>query len=391
MYEDVSCGLACTARKLETPRGINPGFIQLKAMLMDLEWIVQNTRKRLELQHKLGSHLHEEKEAQEQTEVLGAPNWTPRTCRKAAWAGTLQTRASGKACPGQAVKDSKLPWCPFSLLMFPFVLPLLDSAGSHFKPSHCGTLLVNADSTTFLATCTYYSVRDELSAWKIHRHPQEGSSCGGAMNVALTRTFCLGLLLVVATAFPTPLFLEEDSKDATTSARSPLTTPNTGGLISTILSKIDSVKEQLCKNDETCTTSKEALTENNLNLPKLEQKDGCFHTGFNQETCLIRLTSGLLEYQVYLKYLEDTYKEDAKTLQAGTRALLEYLKQRMHNPVKISSPDPTTNAILLEKMKMQNGWKKTTTMRLILQSLKLFMEFAQRAHRIILHEQQKQL
>ncbi|XP_066210309.1 interleukin-6 [Saccopteryx leptura] len=203
--------------------------------------------------------------------------------------------------------------------------------------------------------------------------------------------FCLGLLLVVATAFPTPLFLEEDSKDATTSARSPLTTPNTEGLISTIRSKINSMELQLCKNDGMCATSKEALTENNLNLPKLEQKDGCLYTGFNQETCLVRLSTGLLEYQVYLRYLEDTYEEDAKTLQGATRALREYLRQRMHNPDKVSSPDPTTNTILLEKMKMQNGWKRTMTVHLILSSLKTFMECAQRAHRMMLHEQQKQL
>lgn len=35
-----------------------------------------------------------------------------------------------------------------------------------------------------------------------------------------------------------------------------------------------------------CESSKEALAENNLNLPKMAEKDGCFQSGFNEvPTC----------------------------------------------------------------------------------------------------------
>lgn len=42
------------------------------------------------------------------------------------------------------------------------------------------------------------------------------------------------------------------------------------------------IPSQMCDKFNKCEDSKEALAENNLHLPKLEGKDGCFQSGFNQ-------------------------------------------------------------------------------------------------------------
>ncbi|CAK6434475.1 unnamed protein product [Pipistrellus nathusii] len=195
--------------------------------------------------------------------------------------------------------------------------------------------------------------------------------------------FSLGLLLVMATAFPTPVPRGEDSNNDTTSYRPPLTSSEQiEKLIKSILLEISDVKNKMCDNHESCKNSKEVLTENNLNLPKLARKDGCFHSGFNQETCLIRLTTGLLEYQVYLEYLQNTFEEHAKAMQMRTKALVKILRQKIKNPVEETIPDPTTNTGLLEKMHAQNEWLKTTTIHLILRSLEDFLQFTQRAIRM---------
>ncbi|XP_036992198.2 interleukin-6 isoform X1 [Artibeus jamaicensis] len=194
--------------------------------------------------------------------------------------------------------------------------------------------------------------------------------------------FSLGLLLVIATAFPTPVPLGEDSKEETTSKRSPLTSPDQiEKLIKSIMLEISEVKNKMCDNHETCKNSKEALTENNLNLPKLTRRDGCFQSGFNEKTCLTRLTTGLVKFQVYLQYLQNTFEDNAKAMQMRIKALVNILKQK--NPDEEATPEPTTDASLLEQMQAQNEWRKTTTIHLILRSLEDFLQFAQRAVRIM--------
>ncbi|KAF5927762.1 hypothetical protein HPG69_000668 [Diceros bicornis minor] len=231
------------------------------------------------------------------------------------------------------------------------------------------------------------------------------SSRNPAMNSLSTSAFSpvafsLGLLLVVATAFPTPLSLGEDSKDDTTSNRPLLTTADkTGHHIKYILDKISALKKeghfynnssgvpfQMCNNFSKCENSKEILAENNLNLPKMAEKDGCFQSGFNQETCLKKITTGLSEFQIYLKYLQNQFKsenENAKTIQISTNALVKMLKQKIKNPDEVTSPDPTENTSLLEKLQSQNEWLKNTTIHLILRSLEDFLQFSLRAVRIM--------
>uniref|UniRef100_A0A8C0CQX9 Interleukin-6 n=1 Tax=Balaenoptera musculus TaxID=9771 RepID=A0A8C0CQX9_BALMU len=153
------------------------------------------------------------------------------------------------------------------------------------------------------------------------------------MNSLSTIAFSLGLLLVMTTAFPTPGPLGEDCKDDTTSGRLLLTSPDkTEALIKYILGKISAMRKEMCEKYDKCENSKEALAENNLNLPKMAEKDGCFQSGFNQETCLMRVTTGLLEYQIYLDYLQNEYEGDKGSIEAvqiSIKALVQILRQKV--------------------------------------------------------------
>ncbi|XP_059788833.1 interleukin-6 [Balaenoptera ricei] len=208
-----------------------------------------------------------------------------------------------------------------------------------------------------------------------------------AMNSLSTIAFSLGLLLVMTTAFPTPGPLGEDFKDDTTSGRLLLTSPDrTEALIKYILGKISAMRKEMCEKYDKCENSKEALAENNLNLPKMAEKDGCFQSGFNQETCLMRVTTGLLEYQIYLDYLQNEYEGDKGSIEAvqiSIKALVQILRQKVKNPDEVTTPDPTTNASLLNNLQSQNDdWMKNTKIILILRSLENFLQFSLRAIRI---------
>nr|AAB62246.1 interleukin-6 [Equus caballus] len=195
--------------------------------------------------------------------------------------------------------------------------------------------------------------------------------------------FSLGLLLVMATAFPTPLPLGEDE----TTSNGPLltTADKTKQHIKYILGKISALKNEMCNNFSKCENSKEVLAENNLNLPKMAEKDGCFQSGFNQETCLMKITTGLSEFQIYLEYLQNEFKgekENVKTMQISTKVLVQILMQKMKNP-EVTTPDPTAKSSLLAKLHSQNEWLKNTTTHLILRSLEDFLQFSLRAVRIM--------
>ncbi|XP_059964140.1 interleukin-6 [Mesoplodon densirostris] len=207
------------------------------------------------------------------------------------------------------------------------------------------------------------------------------------MNSLSTIAFSLGLLLVTATAFPTPGPMGEDFKDDTTSDRILLTSPDkTEALIKYILGKISAMRKEMCEKYDKCENSKEALAENNLNLPKMAEKDGCFQSGFNQETCLMRITTGLLEYQIYLDYLQNEYEGDKGSIEAvqiSIKALVQILRQKVKNPDEVTTPDPTTNASLMNNLQSQNDdWMKNTKIILILRSLENFLQFSLRAIRI---------
>lgn len=53
------------------------------------------------------------------------------------------------------------------------------------------------------------------------------------------------------------------------------------------------------------------------------------HRLSSQETCLMRITTGLLEFQIYLEYLENKFEGNAKAMQMRTKALVLILQQRV--------------------------------------------------------------
>ncbi|XP_022359077.1 interleukin-6 isoform X2 [Enhydra lutris kenyoni] len=199
--------------------------------------------------------------------------------------------------------------------------------------------------------------------------------------------FSLGLLLVMATAFPTPGPLGGDSKDDATSNRPPLTSADKmEDFIKFILGKISALRNEMCDKYNKCEDSKEVLAENNLNLPKLAEKDRCFQSRFNQETCLTRITTGLQEFQLHLKYLESNYegnKDNAHSVYISTKHLLQTLRPMAQNQIEVTTPDPTTDASLQALFKSQDKWLKHTTIHLILRRLEDFLQFSLRAIRIM--------
>uniref|UniRef100_A0A8C9PV66 Interleukin-6 n=1 Tax=Spermophilus dauricus TaxID=99837 RepID=A0A8C9PV66_SPEDA len=142
-----------------------------------------------------------------------------------------------------------------------------------------------------------------------------------------------GLLLVVATAFPASELYREDGENSVTRNKpTRATSEKNAGQISYLIKEVFEMRKELCKNDETCIKSHVAVSENNLNLPKMTEKDGCFQIGYNGDNCLVRVTSGLLEFQVYLRYIRNKFQESknrdrAEHVQFSSKALTEILKQ----------------------------------------------------------------
>ncbi|XDB49864.1 hypothetical protein AB1E18_003433 [Capra hircus] len=208
-----------------------------------------------------------------------------------------------------------------------------------------------------------------------------------AMNSLFTSAFSplavsLGLLLVMTSAFPTPGPLGEDFKNDTTPSRLLLTTPEkTEALIKHIVDKISAIRKEICEKNDECENSKETLAENKLKLPKMEEKDGCFQSGFNQAICLIKTTAGLLEYQIYLDFLQNEFEGNQETvmeLQSSIRTLIQILKEKIAGLITT----PATNTDMLEKMQSSNEWVKNAKVIIILRSLENFLQFSLRAIRM---------
>ncbi|XP_017727047.1 PREDICTED: interleukin-6 isoform X1 [Rhinopithecus bieti] len=197
--------------------------------------------------------------------------------------------------------------------------------------------------------------------------------------------FSLGLLLVLPAAFPAPVLLGEDSKDVAAPHSQPLTSSERiDKHIRYILDGISALRKETCNRSNMCESSKEALAENNLNLPKMAEKDGCFQSGFNEETCLVKIITGLLEFEVYLEYLQNRFEsseEQARAVQMSTKVLIQFLQKKAKNLDAITTPEPTTNASLLTKLQAQNQWLQDMTTHLILRSFKEFLQSSLRALR----------
>ncbi|KAK2492915.1 hypothetical protein MC885_018596 [Smutsia gigantea] len=222
------------------------------------------------------------------------------------------------------------------------------------------------------------------------------------MNSLFTSAFrpaflSLGLLLVMGTGFVTPA-----PAGGVTSNKPSLTTPgNVEQRVKYMLSKISELRKELCSKFDKCN-NQNAVSTNNLQLPKLEERDGCFQSGYNQDICALRFTSGLLEYEIYLEYVQGSYdgdKDKAKNLEDSIKALVQALREKVglsssphmvwedtlketaSTTRELCTPSPSAREGLLHKLKSQAQWLKNSTIYLILKGFEDFLEIGIRAVR----------
>uniref|UniRef100_H0WPC6 Interleukin-6 n=1 Tax=Otolemur garnettii TaxID=30611 RepID=H0WPC6_OTOGA len=198
--------------------------------------------------------------------------------------------------------------------------------------------------------------------------------------------FSLGLLLATATAFPTSGPLEVLEKDATPAKPLSLSTPEqTEGLITHIIMEINDLNGKMCSKGIKCEGDSHVMENNKLHLPRLEDDDGCFETGFNKEECLTRITYGLSGYEKYLAYIEGKFEGDineAVALDLGTKHLIDVLKQKLSNPTQVTA-NPTTDSEVIAELDSQEDWQQYTAIHIILVNLKEYLHKTLRALRHI--------
>ncbi|KAM5271799.1 interleukin-6-like [Ctenodactylus gundi] len=156
--------------------------------------------------------------------------------------------------------------------------------------------------------------------------------------------------------------------------------------ISHILSIIRELKQEMCNGDVKCIDINVALLKNNLNLSKLTEKDGCFEAGYNWENCLLKLTSGLLNFEIYLNYMQNKFhtheaNNKAKEIFQVTKMLTQILKAEVKNKDEIVSPSPTAKAHLQEKLLRQNEGQTLLTIQVVMHTLQDFLQCGLRASR----------
>ncbi|XP_013910174.1 PREDICTED: interleukin-6 [Thamnophis sirtalis] len=139
---------------------------------------------------------------------------------------------------------------------------------------------------------------------------------------------------------------------------------------------------QLCKEQNACKGTMEIMAQNNLNLPKIIKEDGCYQPGFQKESCLRKLSSGLYTFRTFLEYIEETTQRSV-SVSIGAQNLAETLKSMMNNPETVSMPSPDAQKTLAAKLREQRAWNIIVIKHFILQDFTLFMETTSRVIRLL--------
>ncbi|NWR63649.1 IL6 protein, partial [Bucorvus abyssinicus] len=145
---------------------------------------------------------------------------------------------------------------------------------------------------------------------------------------------------------------------------------------------------QMCEKFTVCENSMEILIQNNLNLPKVTEKDGRDFLTFLsfQDKCLRKISSGLYTFQTYLEYIQETFtseKQNVESLCYSTQHLAHTLRQMVINPDEVIIPDSATQESLRTKLKSNKTWIEKITTHLILRDFTSFMEKTVRAIRYL--------
>uniref|UniRef100_A0A8B9NTQ4 Interleukin-6 n=1 Tax=Accipiter nisus TaxID=211598 RepID=A0A8B9NTQ4_9AVES len=146
------------------------------------------------------------------------------------------------------------------------------------------------------------------------------------------------------------------------------------------------LQEEMCEKFTVCKNSMEMLAQNNLNLPKVTEEDGCLLAGFDEDKCLRKISSGLFTFQTYLKYIQETFtseKQNVESLCYSTEHLANTIRQMVVNPDEVIIPDSATQESLRAKLKSNKNWIEKITTHLILRDFTSFMEKTVRAIRYL--------
>ncbi|XP_010285630.1 PREDICTED: interleukin-6, partial [Phaethon lepturus] len=146
------------------------------------------------------------------------------------------------------------------------------------------------------------------------------------------------------------------------------------------------VSPQMCEKFTVCENSMELLVRNNLNLPRVTEEDGCLLTGFDEDKCLRKISSGLYTFQTYLEYVRETFiseKQNIELLCYSTEHLARTVRQMVINPNEVIIPDLAAQKSLRAKLKSDKTWIEKITTHLILRDFTSFMEKTVRAVRYL--------
>ncbi|KAM5271795.1 interleukin-6-like [Ctenodactylus gundi] len=188
----------------------------------------------------------------------------------------------------------------------------------------------------------------------------------------------------MATAFPTSDIPTEDFEASTTPNNPTTHKSKNGNQIALLLRKIEALRDMMCKTHVTCIGQDMIAMTDNLNLPQLKEQDGCFWTGYNWDNCLLRLTSGFQEFQVYLEHMQNKFPTPEANRTFGQmystiKILIHILKAEVNETGK-TAPSPTPNAaVTAELQQPENEWRKLFVMERILYNLKDFLQYGVRA------------
>ncbi|NXR23147.1 IL6 protein, partial [Cinclus mexicanus] len=144
---------------------------------------------------------------------------------------------------------------------------------------------------------------------------------------------------------------------------------------------------QMCEKFSVCQNSMEMLLRNNLNLPKVTEKDGDFLLFLSfQDKCLRKISSGLYAFQTYLRYIQETFiseNQNVESLSYSTEHLARTIRKMVINPEEVIIPDAATQESLHRKLKSTKAWTEKITIHLILRDFTSFMEKTVRAVRYL--------
>ncbi|XP_069067640.1 interleukin-6 [Pleurodeles waltl] len=129
----------------------------------------------------------------------------------------------------------------------------------------------------------------------------------------------------------------------------------------------------------------ESLMENNLDLPRINKEDGCFHKGFKTETCLRKITSSLVGFETYLSYIEETFGSDSQKVESIKHKTKHLAESLMHLINKPNAEAVTAVTQVSQKTKPQSKevWTQRVTARLILRDFIVLIQKTVRAVRFL--------